>query len=150
MPSNDELAKEIESLKKELAALKAQSKPAPEVPKDQKPWSFRYDPTEGMSMAPEALKKMADIVPDVKPKAGFDATAWARGKVASPSGFGEPAKPQGQAPVRRTGYQKEQPLELPRSGVRYVDAICDHFAAIDKAEDATKRIAAAVLGQKIK
>ena len=149
MPSNDELAKEIESLKKELAALKAQSKPAPEVPKDQKPWSFRYDPTEGMSMAPEALKKMVDIVPDVKPKAGFDATAWARGKVASPSGFGPEVKPQKQ-PERGSGYQKERFLEPPRSGIRYVDAICDHFAAIDKAEDATKRIAAAVLGQKIK
>ena len=145
--TNEELAKKIECLEKELEALKAQVKPEPEVPTERKPWP-KYDPTEGFRLPPSAAKAMAAIVPDVKNQKGFDAHAWAETKVAEPGGFGEAAKPEKQV-ERGTGYQKALPLEPP-PGIKHVDAIAKHFEEIDKADDIGKRIARAVMGQKIK
>ena len=146
----DDLVKRIAALEKELATLKAQVKPTDDagIPADRKPWP-KYDPTEGFRLPASAAKAMAQIVPDLKPKAGFDAHAHVQTKIAAPGGFGPETKPQGEPPVRGTGSQKEQPLSPP-PGIRHIDAIAEHFAEVDRAQDATKRIAAAVLGQKIK
>ena len=49
---------------------------------------------------------------------------------------------------RTRGWQKPDPLGLP-PGIKYVDQLCDVQDAVDRGENA-RRIAAAVMGQKIK
>jgi hypothetical protein len=53
---------EIAALKARVAELEARS---PKPPKPFKPQPYqRYDPTEGMSMPPSALRAMVEAVPD--------------------------------------------------------------------------------------
>jgi hypothetical protein len=130
----DDLAKRIAKLEAELAALKAEVKPAPTEPfKLKEPWK-KYDPTEGMTLPPSAAKAMAAVVPDLPKGGGFNAHAHAQTKVGVPSGFGEPPK-SGTAKLveRGSGWVEPRPLEPP-SGVKICDQMMDVQDARDKAE----------------
>jgi hypothetical protein len=151
--SNDEgLAKRISELEAKIEAQRAEldalKPPEPDVPKSSA-WPVgvpRIDYTSQMVMPASAAKAMAKIVPDVK-SGGFDAHAHAQTKAPfEVSGFGPPGMHGPAKPVERgSGYVKAQPL-TPPSGLRHVDAIAEHFAAIDKGE-AIKQVVAAAIGK---
>ena len=92
-------------------------------------------------MPASAVQALAEAVPDQLVK---DIVADNRRGVPEPSGLLGPSTG-GSPTVKGSGWQKPTPLEPP-SGVRYVDQIADHFAALDKAEaiadaiDKVKRI----------
>jgi len=106
MSENDELAKRIADLERELAELKSQLPPA-EKPfvRVQMP---RFDPTEGMSMPMNAMKPMVDLInpKDVK----FDPSAWARNRYPQPGGFGPP--PDGKWDKGPTKVRPEEELKI--------------------------------------
>ena len=112
-PTNEELAAKVAELESKLAALEAKSKPEePAKATERKPWP-KYDPTEGMSMPPSAMKKMVDVFPDVKNQK-FDPSAWARMKPAEPGGFGPPRTEPAKVPERGSGWATP-PKETPRN-----------------------------------
>ena len=129
-----EVAAKIAALEAEVAALKAKSK-SEEPQVERRPWP-KYDPTEGMTMSPSAMKPMVDLIPSRKSQPGFNAHAWAQTKgPGEPGGFGapQPVGGPGKAVERGTGWQNPIPLESP-PGVKHVDRIAEHFAALDKLE----------------
>jgi hypothetical protein len=117
MSNADDLAAKVAQLEEKLAALEAKSKPEEpakaELPTDRKPWP-KYDPTEGMSMPPSALKKMVDVFPDPPKNQKFDPSAWARMKPAEPGGFGPPRTEPAKVPERGSGWATP-PKETPRN-----------------------------------
>jgi hypothetical protein len=132
--TNEELAKRIADLERELAELKAQVKPVEVRPvkAEQKPWP-KYDPTEGMRMPASAVKAMVDVVPD------FRGIAQEQKQMSSSGGFlGTEPRTEKKEPRRAV----ETPLEPP-SGIKYVDQIADHFDRLDKLET-MKKIADAI------
>jgi hypothetical protein len=119
----DDLKRRVEKLEGELAEAKKSLdgvKPVEQVPKSEKPWP-KYDPTEGFRLPPSAAKAMADVVPDPKPSAGFNAHSWAQNKgPGEPGGFGAPTKPGGPGEVQRgSGWRDPAPLSQP-PGVRWM------------------------------
>src|SRR5262245_34716167 len=93
--TNEEIAKKIAELETQNAALSAEiaalreksgSADIPEKPRKPMP---RFDPTEGMSMPPSAVKAMCDVFPDRKDQK-FSAHAWSQTHMGSPGGFGPP------------------------------------------------------------
>ena len=121
MADNEELAAKVAQLEAtvrnaqaEIATLKAKAKAEEPLP-ERKPWP-KYDPTEGFRMPASAVKAMAQVVPDMKTKPGFDAHAWSQTKMGEPGGFGPPPKAEGPAPVvKSTGGWAEPVKERPRN-----------------------------------
>ena len=105
----DDLSKRIAALEAELAALKAQVKPAEQPLKAKGTWP-RYDPTEGFRLPASAAKAMANVVPDPKAREGFNAHAHAQTKVGVPGGFGEAPKSIGKPVERGSGWVEPRPL----------------------------------------
>jgi hypothetical protein len=131
--SDEDVSKRIAALEAELAALKAQMKPAEDVPKARKPWP-KYDPTEGMGMPPSAMKPMVNLIPDPPKGGGFNAHAHAQSKPGVPGGFGEPPKSTSVGAVERgSGWVEPAKLDSP-PGLKYVDQQLDVADAIDKTE----------------
>jgi hypothetical protein len=126
MTDNEELRAEIASLKAELAELKQSMKPPEVFVPTPMP---RFDPTEGMSMSPAAMKPMASLI---DPKgAKFDPNHWGRG-YPQPGGFGSPARPGGGGPEvkRGTGWSEPRPLkgvEPGSPGTEIFDAMVDRL-----------------------
>ena len=117
--SNDELAKRIEELEAKLAAtqaelvaVKAKVDPPPPLPPEKPRYYQKYDPTEGFRMPASAAKAMAAVVPDMKPRGGFDAHAHSQTKAPfDVGGFGPKASGPTDAKPRGTGWVKPRPLE---------------------------------------
>ena len=78
------LEAKIGELQAEITKLKEPEEEKPFVPMKMP----RFDPTEGMSMPPSAVKAMCDVWPT--PRKEFDPSAWARNSVGQPGGFGPP------------------------------------------------------------
>lgn len=86
-----------------------------------------------------AIDEMAKIVPDKLMSEIVEDNRKAKG-VPAPSGLLTPERTE--PVVKGSGWAKPTPLEPP-SGVRYVDEIAQHFAALDKEQmiaDAADRI----------
>ena len=128
--SNEELAKRIAALEAELAALKAEVKPAEPTLKAKGAWP-KYDPTEGFRLPPSAAKAMAAIVPDMKDRSKLPDTR--RPSYPEPGGFGPPKSGPSKAVDRGSGWVEPSKLEGP-PGLKYVDQQIDVQDAIDKAE----------------
>jgi hypothetical protein len=132
--TNEELAKRIANLERELAELKAQVKPVEVKPvKAEKPWP-KYDPTEGMRMPASAVRAMVDVVPDFRGIAQEQKQG-----VAAPGGL---PSPEPRAEKKEPRRAVETPLEPP-SGIQHVDAIAAHFDRLDRLET-MKKIADAI------
>jgi hypothetical protein len=89
-------------------------------------------------MPVSAIDDLARAVPD---KLMSEIVNDQRRGVPAPSGLAGPSEPNGPS-VRGDGWQKPTPLEPP-SGIKYVDQIADHFAAMDREQalgDAIDRI----------
>jgi hypothetical protein len=114
-PTNKELAAKIAELESKLAALEAKSKPVePAKSVERKPWP-KIDYTENFRMPASAVKAMTAIVPDMKPKPGFDRAAWDRNKgPGEPGGFGPPRTEPAKVPERGSGWASP-PKETPRN-----------------------------------
>ena len=134
----DDLKRRVEKLEGELAEAKKSLdgvKPVEQVPKSEKPWP-KYDPTEGFRLPASAARAMADVVPDPKPSAGFNAHSWAQNKgPGEPGGFGSPPRPGGGGePIERgSGWSDPAALSQP-PGLKYIDQQIDVQDALDKAE----------------
>jgi hypothetical protein len=80
---------------------------------------------------------MARVVPDPKPKPGYNQHSWQQNKgPGEPGGFGSPMGPSGarEPDVKRgTGWVDPQRLDQP-SGIKWIDQQIDVQDAIDKAE----------------
>jgi hypothetical protein len=61
-----------------------------------------------------------------------------------PSSLGQ--KPAASQPKAGTGWQNAVPLDVP--GVKYVDQLCDHFAALDKAERVKEALELAAISKR--
>jgi hypothetical protein len=133
MTDADDLAARIATLEAELAALKAQMKPAEPLTVAKGAWP-KYDPTEGFRLPASAALAMARVVPDPPKGGGFNAHAHAQTKVGVPGGFGEaPKSTGGKAVERGSGWVEPSKLESP-PGLKWVDQQIDVADAIDRAE----------------
>ena len=94
-------------------------------------------------MPASAVQDLAKAVPDNLVQA---IVADNRRGISEP-GWLKPSEPVEPKP-KGTGWSRPDALGLP-PGIKYVDQLCDVQDAIDKGENA-RRIAAAVMGQKIK
>jgi hypothetical protein len=140
----DDLAKRIAALEAELAALKAEVKPAEPTLKAKGAWP-KYDPTEGFRLPPSAAKAMAAVVPDVKDRSKLPDTR--RASYPEPGGFGPPPRSTGLGAVERgSGWIEPSKLEGP-PGLRYVDQQIDVQNQIDK-RDLERRLGGAGHGSK--
>jgi len=104
--TDDEVVKRIADLEAELTALKAKMEPKEPFKPKQMP---RFDPTEGMSMPPSAMKPMVDLIHGKGAK--YDPNAWARTRVGEPGGFGPP--PGGNWDKGSTKVRPEEELKIP-------------------------------------
>src|SRR5262245_66474443 len=92
------MSDEVEDLKRRIGELEADLRRVlkAQEPKPEFKPSRTYAPvdwTAGMKMPGSATKAMADLVPDVKPKAMSAAevqNSWARSKIGEPGGIGPP------------------------------------------------------------
>ena len=127
MPTTEE---ELADLKRQVAELKAEQarlKGEPPTP-PRKPWP-KWDPTEGMSMPPSALREMVRVVPERRDVANDAPRASSQ---PSPPSSTPPWRPQEPTP-RGTGWADFVPITQP-PGVAICDAMLDAQDRRDRAE----------------
>jgi hypothetical protein len=127
MPTIEE---EFAELKRQVAELKAEQarlRGEPPTP-PRKPWP-KWDPTEGMSMPPSAIREMVRVVGERR-----DVTndvLRASPQPSSPPSSPPPWQPQPERP-RGTGWQNDVPIGPP-AGLRYIDQMLDEQDRRDRA-----------------
>lgn len=126
---------ELEALRARIAKLEEAAKPPkPFVPGPR----IQFDPTEGASMPPSAMKAMVDALP-----ASFFADLRADARKPNPVTGGPPAPPTPQGP-RGSGWVEPRPLESP-PGVHIADRLMDEADRLDRIELAERLAKAAVI-----